>query len=128
MSGDIQTVGASFAPANVAITGGSITGAKIFNTNKTIINNNAATPVTIGAGISYLAFTGTNLTTLTVNFPNGAAAIDGFVITVYFSATVSVALTFASTGATFVDAPATVAAKTTVRFIYDNASTQWIPA
>jgi hypothetical protein len=96
-------------------------------TGKAIVNNNAATPYNIASAISYVAFTGTNLVTLTVNFPAAANAFDGQELTVYFSAAVSTALTLASTGATFVDAPATVAAKTRVSFIYDAASTQWIP-
>ena len=96
-------------------------------TGKTITNNNASTPITIPAGTSYYAFTGTNLATLTINFPAAASTPDGLEITIYFSAAVGTALTLASTGATFVDAPATVAAKTRVAFIYDNASTQWVP-
>jgi hypothetical protein len=96
-------------------------------TGKTITNNNASSSVTIPAGTSYYGFTGTNLATLTVNFPAGSAASDGLEITVYFSAAVGTALTLASSGATFVDAPATVAAKTRLSFIYDNASTQWVP-
>jgi hypothetical protein len=92
-----------------------------------IINNNAATPVTINPGVSYLGFTGTNLTTLTINFPAAANTPNGLIIIVYFSAAVSVALTLASTGATFVDAPATVAAKTRMAYIFDTASLQWLP-
>jgi len=97
------------------------------SSGRQIINNNAATPTNINAGVSYLGYTGTNLATLTINFPAGAAGIDGLIITVYFSAAVGTALTLASSGATFVDAPATVAAKTRVSYIYNNASTQWLP-
>jgi hypothetical protein len=96
-------------------------------TGKTVNNNNVGASVTIPAGQSYYAFTGTNVTTLTINYPAGSPSINGLEITVYFSAAVSVALTLASTGATFVDAPATVAAKTRVSYIYDSASTQWLP-
>lgn len=95
---------------------------------KAIVNNNAAASYNVAANISYVAFTGTNVTTLTINFPASDPLYDGLTIEVYTQAAVSVAVTFASSGATFVGAPATLTAGSVTRFRYHHATTQWLPA
>jgi hypothetical protein len=95
---------------------------------KQIVNNNADAAVSIGEGIGYLGFTGTQVGTLTINFPAAAADIDGLVITVYTQAAVGTALTLASSGATFNNAPATLTAGQAFRYIYDHATLKWYPA
>lgn len=92
--------------------------------NKNVVNNNAAASVSCYQGLN--AYTGTMPTTVAFNFPAAAAAADGTVVTVTTQAAVSVSSTWASVGATFVGAPATLAALAVVRFTYNAASTQWI--
>jgi hypothetical protein len=69
----------------------------------------------------------TSAASLAFTFPAAAAAIDGLEIAINPSASVATA-TWASTGATFVGAPASLAANTTVRFIYHHATAQWLQA
>jgi len=90
-----------------------------------LVNNNAATPYAVPASTRYVGFTGTNLATLAIAFPAAAAALDGFEMTVYTAAAVGTAVTFTSTGATFVGAPATLAAGSVTKFVYNHATTQW---
>jgi hypothetical protein len=95
---------------------------------KQIINNNASASVNLREGASFLGFTGTQVGTLAINFPAAAADIDGLVITVYTQAAVGTALTLASAGATFNNAPATLTAGQVIRYIYDHATLKWYPA
>ncbi len=94
---------------------------------KVIVNNNAAASYNVPANTGYVAFTGTQQASLTINFPAAAAAIDGEIIAVFSQAAVGTALTLASIGATFVGAPATLTAGQVIRFIYNHATTQWLP-
>ncbi len=92
--------------------------------SKTIINNNASASVSVAT--NYLGFTGTNVATLTVNFPAASPTIDGMRITVFSQAAITT-LTLASSGATFIAAPASLGANGITRFIYDHAGLLWLP-
>ena len=92
--------------------------------SKTVINNNAS--ASVSASTNYLGFTGTNVATLTVNFPAASVSIDGMRVTVFSQAAVTT-LTLASSGATFVNAPTSLAANGITRFIYNHATLQWLP-
>ena len=102
--------------------------AKAGDTKNAVVNNNASAAYTVAKAVKYVAFTGTNVTTLTLNFSAAAATLDGMLVEVYTQAAVSVAVTFASTGATFVGAPATLGAGSVTRFRFNAASNQWLPA
>jgi len=94
-------------------------------TGKVVVNNNAGN-YTVASGITYVGFTGTQAASVLFTFPAGAAAIDGTTITIFTVAAVGTASTWASAGATFVSAPATLAAGSITAFIYDHNSTQWL--
>jgi hypothetical protein len=94
---------------------------------KAVVNNNASGTYTVAAGVSYVAFTGTNVGTVAFTFPAGAAGLDGLVIEIYTAAAVVTSSTWASTGTTFIGAPATLTAGSTTRFIYHHATTNWLP-
>ena len=104
---------------------GTFTG--IGNLGKVIVNNNAAATYTFGANQSYVGFTGTQVASLAFTFPAASASIDGLICIVYTQAAVGTSSTWSSVGATFVGAPATLVANSVTRFIYDNASLQWLP-
>ena len=95
------------------------------NMSKSFLANGAAVTYTVPAGISYLYVT-TSAAALAGTLPAAAAAIDGLTVTIVTSASVATA-TWASTGATFVGAPASFTANTPVRMIYDHASLKWYP-
>lgn len=90
---------------------------------KTLITNNAASSVTCAKGFN--AFLGTNASTLTFVFPAKAVTSDQTVVSVFSQAAVTTP-TFTSTGATFVGAPASVAASVPFSFIYHSATSQWL--
>lgn len=113
-------------PASIALTGQTSTGA-FATTGKAVVNNNASATYTFAANQGYVAFTGTQVASLTINFPAAAAGIDGLEVEVYTQAAVGTAVTFASTGATFVGAPATLAAGSLTKFIFNSATNQWLP-
>ncbi len=92
--------------------------------SKTVINNNAS--ASVSTVTNYIGFTGTNVATLTVNFPAASATFDGMRVTVFSQAAITT-LTLASAGATFINAPTSLAANGLVRFIYNHASLQWLP-
>lgn len=99
---------------------------------KTVVNNNAATTysVTMGfsvASTSYVAFTGTNAASIAFTFSNAALVPDGWRLDIYTQAAVAT-VTWASTGATFVGAPAALGAGSVTRFIFHAATNQWLPA
>src|SRR6266436_4476458 len=105
---------------------GDITTPAVLLTGKVVVNNNAVTPYVIPANTTYVGFTGTQLATLQFTFPAGGASIDGYKITIFTAAAVGTAATWVSAGATFVGAPATLAANSVTAFIYDQGSTQWL--
>jgi len=94
---------------------------------KVVVNNNAGN-YTVPVRTSYVAFTGTQAASVLFTFPAGASAIDGLAITIFTAAAVGTASTWASTGTTFVGAPATLAANSVTTFRYDHASLQWLRA
>jgi hypothetical protein len=95
--------------------------------NKAVVNNNASGTYTVAAGVSYVAFTGTNVGTVAFTLPAAAAGLDGLVIEIYTTAAVGTSSTWSSSGATFVGAPATLAAASVTRMVYHHATTQWLP-
>jgi len=110
-------VSKTLAVTNVAASTVAITG-------KNIVTNNASATVTCAAGFN--AYLGTNATTVAHNLPAAAGLQDGTIVVIMSQAAVSVSATFASVGATFIGAPATLAALTPITFIYHAATTQWI--
>ena len=95
-------------------------------TGKTIVNNGATTTYTVAAKKNYVYMT-TTAASLAFTLPAAAATIDGLLVTVVTDTSVAT-LTWASTGATFVGAPAASTANTPIRMIYDHASLKWYPA
>lgn len=98
-------------------------GLALSNSAKVIINNGATTSYTVPAGASYVNLT-TSAASLAMTFPAGSSAIDGLILIVTPSATVA-AVTWSSTGATFIGAPSSFVANTPVRMIYDQPTTKW---
>ena len=94
---------------------------------KVVVNNNASATYIVPANTNYVGFTGTQVGTVAFTFPAAAAVIDGLRVTIYTQAAVGTSATFASTGAIFVGAPATLAAGSLTRFIYHHAGTEWLP-
>lgn len=92
---------------------------------KTIHTNNASASVTVGAGISFIGFVGTNPSGLTVVFPAAAAANDGLHITI-FSESSLVGITVTSSGATVVGNPGSLGTNGFLSFVYNHATTQWV--
>jgi hypothetical protein len=101
-------------------------GRGLVGASKVVVNNGATTTYTVPAGASYVNIT-TSAASLAFTLPAAAAAIDGLEIAINPSASVATA-TWASTGATFVGAPAALTANQTVRFIYHHATLQWFQA
>jgi hypothetical protein len=94
-----------------------------------MLNNGAATSYTFPANTEYAGIV-TSVTTggtLTINFPAAASTKDGTVMMFMLSCAGTPTLVLASTGATFVAAPATATANTVYRFIYSASGTQWWP-
>jgi hypothetical protein len=93
-----------------------------------VVNNNGSATYTVADDTNLVVFTGTQQTTLTINLPavTGGHAQDGQVVTIYTDAAISAALTVASTGGTILGAPATVAAKSVLRFRYIASITTWV--
>jgi len=94
-------------------------------TAKTIVNNGATTTYTIAAKKNYVYMT-TSAASMAFTLPAASANIDGLVIDVVLSAGVAT-VTWASTGATFVGAPAAMSANVPVRMIYNHATLIWYP-
>lgn len=95
-------------------------------TGKEVVNNNAATAYTLAANTTYLGFTGTQAAALALTFPAAAAAINGLIITVMSETAIAADVTWISAGATFLGAPAALAANTPVSFIYHHATATWL--
>jgi hypothetical protein len=99
-------------------------------TGKAFPNNGATVTYTYPANTSYVYLT-TSAANLTITLPTvtGAAgvAIDGSVIEIVPSATVAT-VTWASTGGSFVGAPAAFTANVPVKMIYHHATLSWYPA
>ncbi len=93
--------------------------------SKVVVNNNAASSVQLANNTAWTLFTGTNVGTLTVNLPAAANASDGEQVAFYTQAAIATSSVFASTGATVVGGPATMAAGTTAKFLYDSGTTTW---
>lgn len=107
-------------------TASSVQGVAPFLGGKVVVNNNAGN-YTIPAAISYVGFTGTQAASVQFIFPAASNAIDGLKITIFTAAAVGTASTWISAGATFVSAPATLAAGSITAFEYDHLSLQWMP-
>ncbi len=93
---------------------------------KSIVANGATTTYTVPAKKSYIYLT-TTAVSLAFTLPAGAAAIDGLLLTVVTDIGVA-SVTWASTGTTFVGAPAASLANTPIRMIYHHATLKWYPA
>lgn len=93
--------------------------------SRAVVNNNAADYV-FPADASYVGFTGTQKAALALTFPAGSALINGRHIAIYTAAATATSVSFTSAGATFVGAPATLAAGSVTRFVYNHATTQWL--
>lgn len=94
--------------------------------SKVVAANGATTTYTYPAKCSYVYIT-SSAASLQVTLPAAAANIDGLKITIVPDTTIATA-TWLSTGATFAGAPASFAANTPVRMVYDHASLKWYPA
>jgi hypothetical protein len=94
-------------------------------TGKLLVANGAATTYTVPAKTNYVYLT-SSAASLAFTFPQGNSGIDGIVITVCVSISIAT-VTWASTSATFVGAPASLVANVPVSFIYHSATTQWLP-
>jgi len=94
---------------------------------RAVVNNNGGN-YTIPAGTTYVGFTGTQAASVLFTFPAAASTINGLPVTIFTHSAVGTASTWASAVATFVDAPATLAAASITKFIYDHASLQWLRA
>lgn len=98
----------------------------VLNTNmltKTVVSNNAASSVTLSNG--YNIYAGTNVGSQVVNIPAAAVAQDNQTIYYYTQAAIASSVSFASSGATVVGAPATLVANGHVKLIYNAANTTW---
>lgn len=93
---------------------------------KVISANGATVTYTLAAKLNY-AYITTSAASLAFTLPAGAAAIDGLLVTIVTDTSVAT-LTWASTGTTFIGAPAASVANTPMRMIYDHASLKWYPA
>ena len=92
---------------------------------KTIYTDNADATITVGDGIDYVGFVGTNPSGLTVTFPAASASIDGLVITIYSEASL-VGITVISSGATVTGNPGSLGVNGVLSFVYNHAGTQWV--
>jgi hypothetical protein len=92
-------------------------------TSKT--NNGATTTYTLTAGYSY-NYIQTSAASLALTFPAADPSIDGAIYTVVLSAGVAT-LTWSSSGATFLGAPAAGVANVVYRFIYKHSALNWMP-
>lgn len=93
---------------------------------RVLVNNNAAAAYAVPADTDYVGFTGTQVGTVAFTLPAAAAGNDGLVITIFTQAAVGVSATWVSAGATFVGAPATLAALSVTKFVYNHATLQWL--
>lgn len=96
--------------------------------SKLVVNNNTTTPYTIPNNTAYVLFTGTQAGagTMTINLPAAASSSDGQEVTIFTAGAIGTALTVASSGATVVGTPATLAANSTLKYKYDAGTTSWI--
>lgn len=92
---------------------------------KTILTNNGSASVTVGAGISFIGFVGTNPSGLTLVFPAAGAANDGVRIDIFSEASL-VGITVTSSGATVVGNPGSLGTNGVLSFVYHHATTQWV--
>ena len=90
---------------------------------KTLVTNNAASSVTCNKGFN--AFLGTNAAAVAFNLPAKAVTQDQTIVAIFSQAAVATP-TFVSTGATFVGAPASIAASVPFSFIYHSTTSQWL--
>jgi len=96
--------------------------------SKLVVNNNSTTPYTIPNDTAYVLFTGTQAGagTMTINLPSAANSRDAQEVTIFTAGAIGTALTVASSGATVVGTPATLAANSTLKYKYDAGTTSWI--
>ena len=123
-TGSLVVTNTTTTTGNVSASG-SVTAAEYLMTGKVIAANGATTSYTVPANTGYVYLT-TTAASLAVTLPAGSALIDGLEITIVPSATVAT-VTWVSTGASFVGAPAAFAANTRVSMIYNHATTAWYP-
>lgn len=96
--------------------------------SKLVVNNNSTTPYTLPNDTAYVLFTGTQAGagTMTINLPSAANSRDAQEITIFTAGAIGTALTVASSGATVVGTPATLAANSTLKYKYDAGTASWI--
>ena len=123
-TGSLVVTNTTTTTGNVSASG-SVTAAEYLMTGKVIAANGATTSYTVPDNTGYVYLT-TTAASLAVTLPAGSALIDGLEITIVPSATVAT-VTWVSTGASFVGAPAAFAANTRVSMIYNHATTAWYP-
>jgi hypothetical protein len=123
-TGSLVVTNTTTTTGNVSASG-SVTAVEYLMTGKVIAANGATTSYTVPDNTGYVYLT-TTAASLAVTLPAGSASIDGLEITIVPSATVAT-VTWVSTGASFVGAPAAFAANTRVSMIYNHATTAWYP-
>lgn len=94
---------------------------------KTTVNNSSTTTYTYPVNIEYVYIT-TSAASLAITFPQTGATDDGKLIAFAVSTAVATSTYVAGTGsATIVGFPASLTANQIYRFVYDHATTQWLP-
>ena len=88
-------------------------------------DNNAGATYTVASDTYYVHFTGTQVATVAFTFPAGSSGINGQTIQITTDAAIGTSTTWTSSGATFLNAPTTMAAGDTVQFKYFNSDTTW---
>ena len=89
------------------------------------VANNAAATYTVGGTVYYVHFTGTQVGSVAFTFPDGSSEINGRTVEIITDAAIGTSATWASSGASFIRAPSTLAAGSTTRFKYLHSLTQW---
>jgi hypothetical protein len=89
---------------------------------KSVVSTASLTAYTLVSQKTY--WTGSAGASMAVTFPAAAAGIDALIFTI-MSVNARASATYISTGATFVGAPATLAALTPYKFQYDQGTTAW---
>jgi len=103
-------------------TGSVVSSGPDLNTSKEVDSTASMTAKTLTKQYTYM--TGTAGASMALTLPSAASALDGQIMTV-MSTAARASTTWASTGATFVGAPASLTANTPVKFQYHHATAQW---
>lgn len=94
----------------------------VLNVNASVVATNGLTAATITSTNTY--FTGTTGASFALTLPAANSNLNGIKYTI-MSTAARASTTFASTGATFVGAPAALIANTPVCFQYNHSNTTW---